>query len=64
MPDSQMTHLPHFLSKETVYKELQEDMLAKGLQHTDVISSFRFYVIWNEKFPNVSIPKVRMYCRL
>ena len=58
MPDSVMTHLPHYLTKEAVYKEMTEEMISTGLQKRDLVSLQRFYMLWSEKFTNVSIPKV------
>ena len=58
MPDSEMVHLPHFLSREGVYKELRDDFCSKGMELSEIISLSRFYVVWNENFPKVSIPKV------
>ena len=61
MPDSVMTHLPHYLTKEAVYKEMTEEMISAGLQKGDIISLQRFYMLWSEKFANVSIPKVSIH---
>ena len=60
MPDSVMTHLPHYLTKEAVYKEMRDEMLSSGLGRDEVISLQRFYVLWTEKFKTVSIPKVSL----
>ena len=58
MPDSRMVHLPHFLTKEAVYKEMHREMMAFGIPACKILSLSRFYTLWNNRFPNVSIPKV------
>lgn len=63
MPDSVMTHLPHYLTKEAVYKEMRDEMLSSGLGRDEVISLQRFYVLWTEKFKTVSIPKINRFAK-
>ena len=61
MPDNKMIHLPHFLSREAVHKELVEDYRSKGLESHDIISLSRFYMVWTKNFPHVTIPRVSMH---
>jgi hypothetical protein len=55
MPDSNMTHLPHFLTREAVYQEMRRELERAG---NEVISMSHFYATWTANFPRVTIPKV------
>ena len=59
MPDSRMIHLPHFLTKDAVYKEMRMEMMEAGMPTSDILSLSHFYALWTKQFAHVSIPKVR-----
>ena len=59
MPDTRMIHLPQFLTREAVYKEMAHDMHREGINTSNIISLAHFYATWSDIFPHVSIPKVR-----
>lgn len=61
MPDSQMIHLPQFLTREGIYKEMVLEMRAEGMMKEEIVSLSHFYRTWSKQFPHVSIPKVRTY---
>lgn len=53
------THLPHFLTKRSVYKMVVDNLREQGEE--TFISESHFYLTWEKEFPSVVIPKVRMY---
>lgn len=59
MPDSQMIHLPNFLTREGIYKEMEQEMRAEGMMKEEIVSLSHFHQLWSKHFPCVSIPKVR-----
>ena len=61
MPDSQMIHLPQFLTREGVYKEMEQEMRMEGMTKQEIVSLSHFYLLWSKQFPRVSIPKVCSY---
>ena len=64
MPHLQQIHLPHFLSRKTVYELMVQDLLDEGLSRQEIISKSHFYAVWREEFRNCIIPKVCFYCML
>ena len=58
MPHLEQTHLPHFLSKKTLYELMVQHLLDEGIDQKDIVSSSHFYLIWREEFRNYVIPKV------
>lgn len=62
MPNSNQTHLPHFLTKKDVHERMRRDLLEEGVH--DTVSLSYFYSIWSKSFKNVVIPEVLLqtYC--
>ena len=58
MPHLEQIHLPHFLSKKTVYELMVQDLIDQGISNNEIISSSHFYALWREEFRNCIIPKV------
>ena len=56
---TRMIRLPHFLTREAVYKVMAHDMLRERINKSDIISLVHFNATWSDMFPHVSIPKVR-----
>jgi hypothetical protein len=56
LPHRMGIHLPSNLTKVAVYQRLVDDMRAR--HKPSIISQSQFFRIWDEKFGNVSIPKV------
>ena len=52
------THLPHFLTKRTVYQMMVEGLRQQG--HETFISESNFYLMWEKGHKSVVIPKVRI----
>ena len=51
MPHKQALHLPSMLTVKAVYERMQLDL-------AQTISQAQFYKLWNQHFPNVTIPAV------
>ena len=56
MPHINQIHLPHFLSKKTVYELMVQELKCAGV--SDVVSLSHFYAIWDSEFKTCTIPKV------
>lgn len=52
-------HLPHFLTKDMVYKIMEESLGQQGFSHNEIISRSHFYSIWRQNFKHTVIPKVK-----
>lgn len=60
MPHLEQIHLPHFLSKKTVYELMVLDFKDQGICSNEIISSLHFYALWREDYRNCTIPKVNV----
>ena len=60
MPHVEQIHLPHFLSKKTVYELMVQQLQDEGISQEDIVSKPHFYSIWKENFHNCIIPKVSL----
>jgi hypothetical protein len=60
MPHVEQIHLPHFLSKKTVYELMVQQLQDEDICQEDIVSSSHFYNIWKAKFHNCVIPKVSL----
>ena len=60
MPHIDQIHLPSWDSQKFVYQRYKDDMLQQGYLEEDLISLRTFYRLWNEEFPKVIIPEVRI----
>ena len=58
MPHIQQTHLPHFLSKRTVYNFMSNELLQQGHTSKSILSLSHFYSLWAKEFSYCIIPKV------
>ena len=51
MPHKQALHLPSMLTAKAIYERMQLDLVQ-------TVSQAQFYKLWNQHFPNVTIPAV------
>ena len=58
MPASDAIHLPSCLTKQDVYNLAVDELSEGGLY---CCSRSTFYSVWTSEFPEVKIPKVRVY---
>ena len=55
MPDRMAVHLPSFLNNTLVYNRMKEEFKER---REEFVCKSQFLRLWNEEFPQVSIPKV------
>ena len=58
MPHNDQVHLPSWETQKDLFVRYESDMKQQGLQESDIVSLSSF---WNEDFPHVVIPEVRLY---
>ena len=61
LPHRMSVHLPSNLSKLAIYQRMTADFQKR--RENIIISQSNFFRIWDENFPEVVIPKVRVFAR-
>ena len=57
MPQRHIIHLPSCLSKLSVYNKMTQDLASR--QKESIISKSQFFLLWDQHFSHVYIPKVK-----
>ena len=51
-------HLPSFLTKNSIFDQMEEELKQQGFLQSEIISLSHFYAIWNDCYSHCIIPKV------
>ena len=60
LPHRMVVHLPSNLSKVGIYQRMIVDFKTRS-QHRNIVSKSHFFKLWDDHFPQVTIPKVIIY---
>ena len=58
MPHTEQVHLPSFLTKNSIFDQMEEQLKQQGFLQSEIISLSHFYAIWNDCYSHCIIPKV------